>query len=168
MYLAGLIVGRMTRTIWVTFLMGQAGLIRKLNYLDVTQIFNRSHVLKKTALASGKWVNLCLVNVLNHCWCYYPSCFEACGVQRFYFQEVHVWVQFCILQEWRNLSYQNFYMSFCITFQKKTSACGSYLGHIRIALWVKWVNRCDPLSTLMVILLHHHHHYRINSEEISY
>ena len=29
----GLKVGRMTRTMWVTFLMGQVGLIRKLNYL---------------------------------------------------------------------------------------------------------------------------------------
>ena len=45
---AGLKVGRMTRTIWVTwvtFLVGQVGLIHKLNYLDVTWIFNRSHVL---------------------------------------------------------------------------------------------------------------------------
>ena len=25
---------------------------------------------------------------------------------------------------------------------------GSYVGHIWIALWVKWVNWCDPLSTL--------------------
>ena len=43
----GLKVGRMTRTIWVTwvtFLVGQLGLIHKLNYLDVTRIFNRSHV----------------------------------------------------------------------------------------------------------------------------
>ena len=56
---SGLKVGRMTRTIWVTrvtFLMGQVGLIRKLNYLDVTQILNRSHVLKKAALASDKQV----------------------------------------------------------------------------------------------------------------
>ena len=30
---------------WVTFLVGQVVLIRKLNYLDVTQIFSRSHVL---------------------------------------------------------------------------------------------------------------------------
>ena len=46
--LAGLKVGQMTRTIWVTwvtFLVGQAGLICKLNYLDVTRIFIRSHVL---------------------------------------------------------------------------------------------------------------------------
>ena len=40
--LAGLKVGRMTRTMWVTwvtFLKGQVGLIHKLNYLDVTRIF---------------------------------------------------------------------------------------------------------------------------------
>ena len=46
--MSGLKVGRMTRTIWVTwvtFLVGQVVLIRKLNYLDVTQIFSRSHVL---------------------------------------------------------------------------------------------------------------------------
>ena len=36
---------------WVTFLVGQVGLIHKLNYLDVTWI---SHVLWKTVLASGK------------------------------------------------------------------------------------------------------------------
>ena len=39
---AGLKVGRMTQTMWVTwvtFLMGQVGLIRKLNFLDVTRIF---------------------------------------------------------------------------------------------------------------------------------
>ena len=50
-------MGRMTRTIWVTwvtFLEGQVGFICKLNYLDVTRI---SHVLEKTMLASGKRVN---------------------------------------------------------------------------------------------------------------
>ena len=42
-YISGLKVGwRMTRTIRVTFLVGQVGLIHKLNYLDVTRI---SHVL---------------------------------------------------------------------------------------------------------------------------
>ena len=57
----GLKVGRMTRTIWVTwvtFLVGQVGLIYKLNYLDVTRIFNRSHVLCKKTLAPDKQVNL--------------------------------------------------------------------------------------------------------------
>ena len=47
-YNSGLKVGWMTRTIWVTwvtYLVGQVGLIHKLNYLDVTRIFNRSHVL---------------------------------------------------------------------------------------------------------------------------
>ena len=42
-YASGLKVGRMTRrtmwVTWVTFLIGQVGLIHKLNYLDVTQIF---------------------------------------------------------------------------------------------------------------------------------
>ena len=32
--------------------------------------------------------------------------------------------------------YLIFSMSFYITFKKKTLACGSYVGHIRIALWV--------------------------------
>ena len=41
-YVAGLKVGRMIRTMWVTWvtiLMGQVGIIHKLNYLDVTRIF---------------------------------------------------------------------------------------------------------------------------------
>ena len=42
MYVPGLKVGRMTWVTWVTFLEGQVGLIRRLNYLDVTRI---SHVL---------------------------------------------------------------------------------------------------------------------------
>ena len=37
-----------------SLLVGQVGLICKLNYLDMTRI---SHVLRKTVLASGKWVN---------------------------------------------------------------------------------------------------------------
>ena len=39
---SGLKVGWMTQIIWVTFLVSKAGLIRKLNYLDVTQM---SHAL---------------------------------------------------------------------------------------------------------------------------
>ena len=27
----------------------------------------------------------------------------------------------------------------------------SYVSHIWIVQWVKWVNRCDPLSTLIAI-----------------
>ena len=36
------------------FFAGQVGLIHKLNYLDVTQIFNSSHILWKKTLASDK------------------------------------------------------------------------------------------------------------------
>ena len=39
----GLKVSRMTQMTWVTWVtvfMGQVGLIRKLNYVDVTRIFN--------------------------------------------------------------------------------------------------------------------------------
>ena len=39
------------------FLVGQVGLIHKLNYLDVTCISNRSHVLWKKILESDKRVN---------------------------------------------------------------------------------------------------------------
>ena len=47
-------------------------------------------------------------------------------------------------------------MSFYITIEKKTLACmwvtsGSFVGHIQpdysMGQWVKWVNKCDPLST---------------------
>ena len=37
---------------WITFLMGQVGLIRKLNYLDATLIFNRSHVVTLASAGS--------------------------------------------------------------------------------------------------------------------
>ena len=45
-------VGQMTQTIqvtWVSSLMGHVGLIHKLNYLDLTRIFNRSHILLETS-----------------------------------------------------------------------------------------------------------------------
>ena len=48
--------------------------------------------------------------------------------------------------------YQNFsWHSYYVTFKKNFNmwvTSGSYVVHIRIILWVKWVNRCDPLSTL--------------------
>ena len=40
------------------FLVGQAGPIHKLNYLDVTWAFNQSHVLKKKTLVFDKQANL--------------------------------------------------------------------------------------------------------------
>ena len=53
MAIPGLKVGQMTWTIWVTWVttlvgqpkLSQVGLICKLNYMDVTKIFNRSPVL---------------------------------------------------------------------------------------------------------------------------
>ena len=31
---------------------------------------------------------------------------------------------------------------------------GSYVGHIRIAQWVKWISKRDPLSTLSACMLY--------------
>ena len=65
------------------FLVGQVGLICKLNYLDVIQILIDHMFFRKRHwhLISS------LANVLNHHWCETSytasSCFEACGVQRF-------------------------------------------------------------------------------------
>ena len=50
-------------------LVDQAGLIRKLNYLDVTRMFNRSQVLyKRHWCLISEWI-LGLVGALNHHWC---------------------------------------------------------------------------------------------------
>ena len=51
------------------FLVGQVGLILELNYLDVTRIFNTSHVLWKKHWHLRSECNLGLVNALNlHHW----------------------------------------------------------------------------------------------------
>ena len=74
--------------------MSQMGLICKLNYLDVTQIFNRLHVqLEYDTLASGKQVKLgsggCTESSLSLL--YTSRYFEAYGVKRFHPQEVCTW-----------------------------------------------------------------------------
>ena len=51
------------------------------------------------------------------------------------------------------VSYQNFSMSFCITFKKKTAACGSHVAmshqDCSACAWVSGsTGACDPLSTL--------------------
>ena len=48
--------------------MGQAGLICKLNYLDVTQIFIDYMFFRKQHWHLVNEWTLGLVNVLNHCW----------------------------------------------------------------------------------------------------
>ena len=56
---------------------------------------------------------------------------------------------------WRNLWHcfiSDFSMSFYITFQKKTLACGSQEGHIRPSVG-QWVTKCDPLSTLLPAIM---------------
>ena len=72
------------------------GLICKLNYLDVTQIFNRLHVqLEYDTLASGKQVKLgsggCTESSLSLLAIYTSRYFEAIGVKRFHPQEVCAW-----------------------------------------------------------------------------
>ena len=65
------------------------------------------------------------------------SCFEACGVQRFYLQEVYMrWTGSVSYQEeiYGIVPYQKIFMSCYIraTFKKKTATCGSQVGH----MWV--------------------------------
>ena len=74
--------------------------------------------------------------------------FEACGVQKFHLQEVCT-CKGPVLYPAKNeevygiVPYQNFFMLCYITLKFQ------HVGHIWIVQWVKWVNRCDPLSTLV-------------------
>ena len=100
-----------------------------------------------------------LLNAPKYHWCEtsllaISSCFEACGVQRFYLQEVCAREQFCILLRIRNLWHCSISKIFhvMITFKQKTwLACGSHPDS-SVGQWVKWVNRCDPLSTLVTYI----------------
>ena len=52
------------------------------------------------------------------------------------------------------VSYQNFPCHFALLLRENfnTSVTSrSYVGHIQIPQWFKWVNKCDPLSTLFYI-----------------
>ena len=65
------------------------------------------------------------------------SCFEACGVQRFHLQKVCVRDWFCILPTMKKsmalFHIKNFsYHVTLTTYKKKTSTCGSQVGH----MWV--------------------------------
>ena len=87
----------------------------------VTQIFSihTSHVLKKTVLASGKQVNLYLVNGAD------------VTIQGFQAVLKHVGVilKKSVVEIYGIVSYQCY---FCIASQKKILACGSQVGH----MWV--------------------------------
>ena len=130
----------MTWATWVNFLVGQAGLICKLNYLDVTRIFNKSHAYvlwKRHWHLISEWP-LDLVNTLNYVSLVWNqlttlSCFEACSVQKFHSQEFCAWD--ASSASWRSLWHcfiSDFSMSFYITFKKKTLAYGSQEGQMWI------------------------------------
>ena len=53
------------------------------------------------------------------------------------------------------VSYQNFSTSFCITFQKKTSACGSPMGHM-CALWVSGSTGVTHFQSWLAIIMYVH------------
>ena len=57
--------------------------------------------------------------------------FEACGVQRLHLQEVCACKAQALYPEeiYGIIPYQKFFMSCCINF-KKTSTCGSQVGHM--------------------------------------
>ena len=121
-------------TIWV---------IRKLNYLDVTRIFSRSHVLwKKTLITSyliSEWT-LDLVNALNYYWCetsYNLKLFWSARCPEISFSRI-LYVGPVLYPEvfYGIVEYLIFSTSFYITFKKKILACESQVGHIRIALLV--------------------------------
>ena len=136
--------------------MDQVGLIHKLNYPDVTKI---SHVLYKTVLdfwhlVSGR--TLGLMNALKYqtsllsqavlrhtcAWCPKINFILYKGLVLYPAKNEEIYGIGYIVP------YQKF--SCHVTLDKKTSMCGSqvgHVGHIQIVQWVKWVNRCDPLST---------------------
>ena len=60
---------------------------------------------------------------------------HVAGVQRFHFQEVCAWDQLCILPRMKKsmaLFHITIFHVICINFKKKTSTCGSQVGH----MWV--------------------------------
>ena len=78
-------------------------------------------------------------------------CFEACGIQRFHFQEVQGSARdwFCILPRMKKSMALFHIKKFSChvtlaTFKKENFnmwvTSGSFLGHIRIALWVSGSN----------------------------
>ena len=126
--------------------MGQVGHIHKLNYLDVTRT---SHILYKTVLESSKWVNLgsgkCTELSLMWNQLITSSCFEAWDF--ILKKSVHRTGSVFILKKsielvlYPTLNY----------FKEQLY----HLGHKWVSsrlLCGLWVNRCDPLSTLIHIL----------------
>ena len=104
----------------------------------------------------AKWVNLGLMNALKYLWCETSLLSQAVlkhAVSKdFIFKKSVQGTGSVSCQEWRYLviaSYISKFLMSCMfssiiataTFKKKTSTCGSqvghnYVGHIRIVLWV--------------------------------
>ena len=90
------------------------------------------------------------MNALKYHWYetslfFISNCFEACGVRRFHFQEVCARDLFCILPRMKkSMALFHIKKNSChvtlATFKKENFNMwvtnGSYMGHIRIALWV--------------------------------
>ena len=95
------------------------------------------------------------MKALKYHWCEtsllaISSCFEARGVQRFHLQEVCVRGQFCILprmKKYCSISHVMFKRNFYMWVTSVSCVRKSY-PDCSVGQWVKWVNRCDPLSTL--------------------
>ena len=132
----GLKVGRMTQTIWVTWVTFLVGLICKLNYLDTTWTGYHMFFRQQCWHMVSEWT-LGLLNALKHHWCETSLLLFLKYVisKDFIFKKYEQGTSFVSCQKWRNLghcSISKIFMSCYITFKKKTSTCGSQVGH----MWV--------------------------------
>ena len=122
---------------------------------------------KQCMLASGNWVNFCSdkCTEISLVWNQFiiSSCFEACGVQGFHLQEVCARDQFCILPRMKKpmtlFHIKNYFSCHVILLKRnfqhvghKWVICRSH-PDCSVGQRVKWINRCDPLSTLLGSLL---------------
>ena len=133
----------MTPSVWVTwdaFLVGQVGLIHKLNYLNVAQIFNRSHVLWKKTFHREPWASWMDWTITGMKPAYYLKLFWSMWCPEISFPRILFMGLVLYPEEIYGIaSYLIFSMSFYITFKENFSLWvtrGSYVGNIGIALWV--------------------------------
>ena len=159
---AGLKVGRMIRTIWVTwvtFLEGQVSLICKLNYLDVTRIYHM-YIRKQFWHLVSEWWTLGLMNVLKYHW-YETSLLSQAVLKHvvskdFIFKKSVQGTGSVSCQEWRNLWHCSISKIFLVMLatliflKRKLQHVGHkwvmYRSHSDCSMG-QWVNRWDRLST---------------------
>ena len=141
---AGLKVGQMTKTIWVTwvtFLVGQVGLICKPYYLDVTRIAITCSLQNCWHLVS-EWT-LGLMNALKYHWCEASLLSQA--VLKNVVSQDFIFKSLCQRPKMKKS------MALPAPYKLKenlNSTCGSQVDH----MWPgshphcsvgQWVNRCD-------------------------